>query len=250
MSRVQALLDRVGIVLVRPKYPENIGSAARAACNMGVGQLVVVGTPSKDLEPALKTATHNAAHLVRGIRYCDSLAAALADYALVVGTTARLGRQRMPMAEPSQVGERILPTLATGRVALLFGPEDKGLANEELTFCGLVVHIPTAGHFSSLNLAQAVAILCYELHQGLSRLQGQAPPGLYHPRLAGTQELTGMFEAARLALLALDRSLDQDQADTRLRHLRQAVSRCTLSARESKGLKDTCHQVLKAVEGR
>ena len=250
MSRMQALLNRISIVLVRPKYPENIGSAARAACNMGVGQLVMVGTPPQDLEPALKTATHNAAHLVQGIRYCDSLAVALADYALVVGTTARLGRQRMPMAEPSQVAELIMPTLAKGRVALLFGPEDKGLSNEELTFCGLVVHIPTAAHFSSLNLAQAVAILCYEMHQGLLRLEGQVPPGLYRPRLASPQELGGMFEAARLALRALDHSLGQDQTDVRLRHLRQAVSRCTLSARESKLLKDTCHQVLKTVEGR
>ncbi len=250
MSRVEDLLGRVSIVLARPKYAENLGAVARVAYNMGVGQLVVVGSPPRDLEPALKTATHNAAHLVREILYHDSLATALVDYVLVVGTTARLGRQRMPMAEPSQVGERILPALVRGRAALLFGPEDKGLSNQELTFCGLVVNIPTAPQFSSLNLAQAVAILCYELYQGLLRLDGQTPQGLYHPRPARPQELSGMFEEARLALQALDEFFGQGQADTRLRHLRQAVSQGTLSARETKVLKDTCRQVLKAVEGR
>ena len=156
----------------------------------------------------------------------------------------------MPMAEPSQVGELVQPVLAKGRAALLFGPEDTGLSNEELTCCGVVVNIPTAPQFSSLNLAQAVVILCYELYHGLLRLEGPARHGLYRPRGATPQELAGMFEAARQALQALDHSFGQEQADTRLRHLRQAVSRGTLSARESKLLKDTCHQVLKAVGGR
>lgn len=67
MSRLEELLGRVSIVLLGPKYPENIGSAARAAHNMGVERLVVVGKPLSDPEPALKTATHNAAHLVEGV---------------------------------------------------------------------------------------------------------------------------------------------------------------------------------------
>ncbi len=250
MSRVEDLLARVSIVLLRPKYPENIGSAARAAYNMGIGQLVVVGSPPKPIETALKIATHKAAHLVQGIRYCDNLAAALADYALVVGTTARQGRQRRPMAGPSQLAELILPTLAVGPVALLFGPEDKGLANEDLTFCGLVLTIQTAAQFSSMNLAQAVAILCYELHQGVLRLAGQGEQGLYRPRMAGPQELAAMFEAADIALQALDRSSGLEQTDIRLRHLRNVVRRCSLSAREAKLLKDACRQVARAVEGR
>lgn len=249
MSRLAALLGRVSIVLLRPKYPENIGSAARVAYNMGVGQLVVVGSPPPAMESALKTATHNAAHLVQGILYRDSLAAALADYALVVGTTARRGRQRLPMARPAQLAELILPTLAAGPVALLFGPEDKGLSNEDLTFCGLVLTIQTAAQFSSMNLAQAVAILCYELHQGVAKLEGQSEQGLYRPRVAGCHELAPMFEAADLALQALDRASGLDQKVVRLRHLRNALSRCALSAREAKLLKDVCRQVAQMVGG-
>lgn len=244
---MDALLGRVSIVLSRPKYPENIGSAARAAYNMGVGRLVVVGSPFQDLEPALKTATHKAAHLVETIRYYDRLALAVDEYALVVGTTARRGRQRLPTARPSQLAELIVPQLVAGPVALLFGPEDKGLSNEDLTLCGLVATIQTAGQFSSLNLAQAVAIVCYELHQGFLRLEGQAEQGLYRPRAANQRELLPLFEAANSALQALDRTSGVPQAEIRLRHLRRVVSRCVLSAREVKLLKDTCRQVAEAM---
>lgn len=245
MSRTEELLARVSIVLLGPKYPENIGSAARAAWTMGVGELVVVGSPPADLEPALRTATHNAAHLVRGIRWCATLEAAVAEQALVVGTTARQGRQRMAAAVPSELAERVLPALDRGPVALLFGPEDKGLSNEELTYCGLVITIPTAAQFTSLNLAQAVAITCYELHQGLCRLAGREGDRLYHPRTASPEELAALIEAALLASAALDRALGQALTPTRLRHLRQAVSRLGVSAREAKLLKDACHQVVR-----
>lgn len=247
MSRKDDLLGRISIVLLRPKYPENIGSAARAAFNMGVGRLVVVGSPLKDLEPALKTATHKAAHLVEAICYHDRLVSAVDEYALVVGTTARRGRQRMPAAMPSQLAELILPQLAEGSVALLFGPEDKGLSNEDLTVCGLVATIQTAGQFSSMNLAQAVAIVCYELHQGFLRLEGQAEQGLYRPRTASQHELLPMFAAAISAFQALDRASGLAQVDMRLRHLRSAAVRCGMSAREAKLLKDFCRQVEQAI---
>lgn len=249
MSGVEERLARLSIVLVRPKYAENIGSAARAVCNMGLGRLLVVGSPPTDLSPALKTATHNAAHLVQGLCYCDSVAEAVAGCGLVVGSTARTGRQRRAMAAPYQLAELLLPALASGRVAILFGPEDKGLANADLDCCGLLVTIPTAAQFSSMNLGQAVAILCYELRQGLMRLAGQEGAGLYRPRTAGQEELSAMLTAASLACQALDQSSGQQQAANRLRQLRAAVRRWALSAREAKLFKDACHQVAKALGG-
>lgn len=245
MSQIEALLGRISIILLRPKYPENIGSAARAAYNMGIGRLLVIGAPltPEAMEQARKTATHNAAHLLEGLRYGDSLEAVAGDYALLVGTTARLGRQRMPMAVPAEVAELIVPTLANGPVAFLFGPEDKGLSNEDLACCGLVTTIQTAAHFSSMNLAQAVAILCYELYQGLLRMEGSAARGVYRPRPASREELASMFQAAGKVLRGLDRLSGRDLAETRLRHLRQVAQRCVLSAREAKLLKDACRQL-------
>jgi len=244
MTEVEALLAKVSVVLVRPKYLENIGAAARAACTMGIGRLVVVGSRFDDLEPALKMATHKAAHLVNGIVYHDTLDAAVAGHCLVVGTTARRGRQRMAMARAADLAEIALPALAQGPVALLFGPEDTGLANLELAVCGLVVTIPTASQFSSLNLAQAAMVVCYELYQGCQRLLGQGRGhGLYRPRSATAQELSAMVDAAAQACQALDDGAVRHRAGLRLRHLRQVVSRYPMSAREVKILKDVCRQV-------
>lgn len=239
------MLAQVRIVLVRPKYVENIGSAARAACTMGMGRLVVVGSKPLDLEPTLKTATHNAADLIHGIVYCDTVEAAVAGCFLVVGTTARRGRQRMAMAKASDLAGVVAPVLHQGPVALVFGPEDTGLSNRDLALCGLVATIPTASRFSSINLAQAVMIVCYELYQGFEQLKGgMGGHGLYQPRPANMQEISSMFDAAANACHALDQGGARKKADLRLRHLRQVVSQHPFSARESKLLKDVCHQVV------
>lgn len=245
MNEIEALLAQVSIVLVRPSYLENIGSAARAACTMGLGQLVIVGSKPLDLEPALKTATHNAAYLIHGIAYHDTVEDALAGYSLVVATTARRGRQRMPMANAADLAASVMPALDKGPVALVFGPEDSGLSNLELALCGLVVTIPTAGRFSSINLAQAVMIVCYELYQGAGQYVGiHRGHRLYQPRVASIQETSAMIDAAAHACQALDRGAARKKADLRLRHLRQAVSRYPFSAKEVKLMKDACHQVV------
>jgi len=307
MSSLDALMGRVSLILLRPKYPENIGAAARAAWAMGIGQLVVIGSPLsvQAQEQALKMATHHAAHLVTGIRYAAQLVEVLADFVVVVGATARRGRQRMAFVNPEGLAESLRPILVHGPVALLFGPEDTGLANHDLAACGLVVTIPTsisdhrgklnckrlqgtpagvsparlparkrpvnytsvceqaAGQLSedceadgvpcdrlptsdrlrSLNLAQAVMIISYALRQGLSQREEASASRLYQPRSASPEELAAMFAASRLACLSLDRVSGQGLAETRLRHLRQAVSRAQLSAKEAKLLKDFCCQL-------
>lgn len=249
MNESASALNGVSIVLVRPKYLENIGSAARAACTMGVGRLVVVGSKPVDLESALRTATHNAASLIHGIAYHDSIESAVAGHALVVGTTARKGRQRMVMAQPADLGSIVIPALGKGPVAMVFGPEDTGLSNLELALCGLVVTIPTASQFSSINLAQAVMIVCYELYQGVERLAGQVGGHrLYQPRTASMQEISSMINVAAQAFHALDQGSSRKKADLRLRHLRQAASRYPFSAREIKIIKDTCHQLAERLE--
>ena len=93
-ASLQELLHRVTVILVRPKYPENIGAAARAAINMGISRLAVVDRNRPDMVKVNKTATHNAARLVKDISFYDTLELALEQYSLVVGTTARRGRQR------------------------------------------------------------------------------------------------------------------------------------------------------------
>ena len=166
MSAQQNLLDNIGIVLLHPKYPENIGSVARAAWNMGITNISVVRSEYPDHARMAKLATHNAAHLLDQMTIHENLGDALAPFSQVIGTTARRGRQRIPAKPPRKIMENILPLLPKNRVAFLFGPEDCGLSNEALSYCQQTSAIPTAD-FSSLNLAQAVSIHCYEIFHAL-----------------------------------------------------------------------------------
>ena len=157
------LLSHLAIVLVRPKFPENIGAAARIAWNMGINRLILVRDSLPDREPMARMATHKAAHLIDNLLIYNNLPEALAHFTMVVGTTARRGRQRFVVQTPREMVDALLPQLPNNQVAIIFGPEDTGLTNDDLKYCQMTSAIPTAD-FSSLNLAQAVAIHCYELH--------------------------------------------------------------------------------------
>ena len=152
----------ISIVLKGPRYPENIGAAGRAMMNMGFRDLLVVSPENPDPERMFKMATHKAADIVRKISFHDHLADALAPFQYVVGATARLGGERKETLPPWALASRLIPISQNNKVALLFGPEDTGLANEDIQFCHALVNIPTEG-FSSLNLAQAVMVVCYEI---------------------------------------------------------------------------------------
>ncbi len=188
---MQANLENVTIVLKGPKFPGNVGSAARCAMNMGIGKLIVVGNRDLDDEALRQMATHESKEVVDGIRHFDTLDEALAEFSWVVGTTARQGSGRGPVVSPRRMAEELIPLSKENRIALLFGPEDTGLTNDDLRFCQTVVTIPTAG-FKSLNLSHAVMIVCYELL--VARLDEEAK---FVPKLASSRELEGMYTAAQ-----------------------------------------------------
>ena len=131
----QTLLAHLAIVLIRPKIPENIGAAARIACNMGITRLIIVKDEIPEREAMAKMATHKAAHLIDNIEIYHDLAEALADFSIVVGTTARRGRQRSVEKTPRELVDALIPSLAANQVAILFGPEDTGLTNDDLKYC-------------------------------------------------------------------------------------------------------------------
>lgn len=241
MRQGQNYLENIAIILLQPKYAANVGAAARAALNMGISRLHVVGS-ALDAESVARSATHNAAHLVAAIEYHDDLQQALAGYSMVVGTTARRGRLRQTSVLPRQIAAGIEPFLAGGaKVGVLFGPEDKGLSNEALKYCGLITTIPTAG-FSSLNLAQAVAIICYEIFVTCS---GQPfEEALVHTRRPATvAETEPMYTAAQDLCRKLDALTGKELATRRLHALRQLVARAVVSAREAKLIKDACRNL-------
>lgn len=229
-------LKNVAVVLNRTRYPENIGAAARAVCNMGIGQLVVVAPEKCDLNRVLTLATHAAIDVVEEMLYFEDLAEALAPYNYVVGTTARLGGQRHSVASPSQMAEQLIPISQTNQVALLFGPEDRGLTNEEIRLCHQLVTIPTA-RFSSLNLAQAVMVLCYEL------FKADLPPAkTLTPRLATRLELDGMYDQIKDILVRIN-YIQPENPDYWMNKLRHFFSRLDLRAGDVSIIRGICRQI-------
>lgn len=233
------MLDNITIVLMEPKYPENIGAAARCAMNMGISRLIIVRNEAPDQEKMLKMATHKAAHLIENLERFTDIKKALAPFSCVVGTTARQGRKRRIENSPRYMLDTILPLLANNQVALMFGPEHRGLTNDDLKYCQTTVTIPTAD-FSSLNLAQAVAILCYELYWGVMYSEKVIKPS---PKLANSHELEGMYEHMEEMLNTIG-FLRTNDTSYWIRNIRHFLGRVSLRAKEARIIRGFCRSFL------
>lgn len=239
MNPERPLLSQVAIVLVRPKFAENIGSAARIAFNMGISRLIVVRDELPDRESMAKMATHKAAHILDTMELHTDLGQALAPFSVIIGTTARLGKKRSLEKTPREVIQEVIPELVNNQLAIMFGPEDTGLTNDELKYCRYISSIPTAD-FSSLNLAQAVAIHCYELYY-----QVVHAPQAFTPKaqIASSFELEGMYEHVEEALLCID-FLEEKSHTYYMNTIRQFLGRIRLNSKEAKIIRGICRQFL------
>lgn len=166
----RVLRERIVVVLVRPLQSGNIGSAARAMKNMGLRRLVIVAPPAFDIDRARWMAP-GAEELLDHARFVPDVGAAVADCRFVVATTARRRHSPWPALEPEALASRCFAP--DGPVAVLFGPEDHGLANEEIAHAHALVHIPTDAH-ASINVAQAVLLLGQAIYAE-ARRQGYIP---------------------------------------------------------------------------
>jgi len=230
----------IDVVLSEPQKSENIGASARAMANMGLGRLVLVRPRSLHLDVMESTATSHAWNILAEMAVYDDLDEALAKYGLVVGTTARSGRQRGPFYTPRQLAPSLLTGAKSGQawpVALLFGPERMGLATGDLRRCQKVVRIPTDGHkTSSLNLAQAVLLIGYELL--LAAGASPEPPAV---RPAPQEELSGMY--ADLADLLLQIGfLPTDNHEHWLMNIKKIFNRSLLTSGECNLWRGVCRQ--------
>jgi tRNA/rRNA methyltransferase len=239
MAHNQHLLKNIAIVLVNPKYPENIGSAARAAWNMGITRLIVVAKEYPDHRLMIKLATHNAAHLIDSMEFHEELSQALQPFSQVVGTTARKGRHRTQGNSPRELMKIILPILPKNQIAFLFGAEDRGLTNDDLKYCQFRSAIPTAD-FSSLNLAQAVAIHCYEIFHAVVHEQKDIIP---NPKLASSYEVENMYEYMENSLENID-FLQEKSHEYYMRNIRQFFGRLQLQSKETKLIQSIFRQFL------
>ncbi len=187
------LLDRVCCVLVEPSHPGNIGAAARALKTMGIGRLALV-KPRVFPSPEATARASGADDVLAAATVHSTLAEAIADCAIAVGTTARARYIEWPVEAPRDAAAWIAARPGAPRVALVFGREQAGLTNAEMALCQRMIRIPTNPEYSSLNLAQAVQLCAYEVR--LQALAAAVPAAA--PQAAPGETLATAAELAQL----------------------------------------------------
>lgn len=171
-------IRHVRIILVRPQHEGNVGAAARAMLNMGLRDLWLV-SPRIDRPDPVRWMAHGAEVVLEGMRTVDDLAEALDGTVTAVATTARRRRWRSwPLLDPDEAGSLLASATADAPAALVFGPEDKGLSNDDLALCTHIARVATDPAHTSLNLAQAVLLMAYEVkrHSAAPRPRRQRVP--------------------------------------------------------------------------
>jgi len=154
--------ENIAIILAGTKYPGNIGSTARAMFNMGLTRLILADPKCTINEESYRLAKSGKG-ILDSAKTCRTLKSALRGIRLLVGTTGKSGGYRSQVYTPRVLAPKVLNQAEEQKVGILFGPEDTGLVDEDLKLCQLLVRIPTQQKASSLNLSQAVLVLCYEL---------------------------------------------------------------------------------------
>lgn len=220
------------IILVRPKAPANVGSAARVMKNFGVDELYLVA-PQRPLdENAYALATIGRDILDRAV-HCASVAEAVTGCRLVLGTTARLRRSKSFAVHTPREAAAAFPREGT---AVMFGPEDFGLSNDDLDHCQGYIRIPTTEH-ASLNLAQAVLLVVYEWFVAAQAPRDEAPLAV------APREQLEQFYSHLLGVLHLIGYTDAEREASASRLFRAIFDRAMLSEREVAALRGLCSQI-------
>jgi tRNA/rRNA methyltransferase len=229
------------IVLVRPKEPANIGAAARAMKNFGLHELLLVAPQRPVGRHAYALASH-AGDVLEAAMTCNTLEEALRGRKLVLGTTAR------PRADAARVytPREAASTFPSEGTAILFGPEDFGLSNEDLRHCQGYIRIPTA-EYASLNLAQAVQLVAYEWFVAEQEAMHKDMPAQDLAELPPREVLEGMY-AQLLSTLHLIGYTDAQREGSADRLFRAIFDRADLSAREVAALRGLWRQVAWAAQ--
>jgi tRNA/rRNA methyltransferase len=228
--------NNVHFILIGPTEPGNIGAAARAIKNMGFFRLELVDPVPYLTDEARAMACH-AKDVLRAARVHKTFPPAIAGKSLVAGTTRRLGEKRGLILDVRRGVSRIRQAAAKNQVAVLFGNEHTGLTSRELDECGLVLTIPSSALFPSLNLAQCVMIVAYEL----SRLEVKTKP----PELVENKELQKLYRRIpkTLQLLGYGRKGNMDLKAEIVRNLKRLIGRAGLTEWELNMLLGLCTRI-------
>lgn len=239
------------VILVEPQLGENIGAAARAMLNCGLSDLRLVRPRDGWPNTQAQAAATGAAWVIEEARLYDTTVEAVADLERTYATTARHREMLKPIKTPPVVASEIRAGAAIGeRAGLLFGPERTGLSNDDVALASAVLHVPLNPDFTSLNLAQAVLLVCWEwfrlqTESELLRATSLVEPSSVSAR-ATQSELINFFEH-------LEQELDRsgflrvaEKRDIMVRNLRNLFHRAELESHEVR----TLHGVVSYLVGR
>ncbi len=231
--------ENIVVVLVEPQGPRNVGSVCRAMRNFGLEELRLVNPQADHLIHEARQMAVKATDTLEAAKSYPTLAEALADCAVSFGTTRRFGRYREGMLHPDEAAQHLLPITETGKVALVFGREDKGLHTAELDLCQHFVTIPTSDQLPSMNLAQAVALCLYEIYKVKGLLSGNS-----HGRkqLATNENLEQMYQHMQESLTRVG-FLNPQNPDHIMRAFRRILGRSGLNEREVRIMRGLFSQI-------
>jgi len=228
-SAVPTALDRIRVVLSHPSHPGNIGAAARAMKAMGLSRLVLVN-PKVFPDAQADAMAAGATDLLVQAEVVDTLAHALSGTVLAVAMTARRRELAVPALWARDAAAELIAMAGSGDVALVFGNETSGLSNDELAMCRRWSMIPVNPEFSSLNLAAAVQVMCYELR--LAALDPGAPPAISGAgEIASHDEVEGLIAHIERAALSSE-FLDPASPKRLIPRLRRMFARAVPEKKE------------------
>jgi tRNA/rRNA methyltransferase len=231
-----SMLNNIVIILVGTKHAGNIGSAARAMHNMGINSLRLARPQCRIDEEALRMA-RSGASVLNSARSYRSLASALRGIRFVVGTTGKSGGNRDQTVSARALASLMLSHAKRQKVGIVFGPEDTGLVDDDLLRCQLLMRIPTHPQAHSINLAQAVMLVGYELYLGNLECEPARVPVL-----APVEEAEAMYAQLEAALRTIG-FLHDENARHMMFRLRRLLGRAGLEHSDLGVLRGIARQI-------
>ncbi|MBU4484071.1 RNA methyltransferase [bacterium] len=246
-------LYNIHITLVNPEGPLNIGAVTRAMKNFGFTSLDLVN-PCDYINDDSYTMACGAKNLLHEAKAYNSIDAAIATSSLVIGFTRRSGIYRSPLIPFNEMVSKVLSQSENNQVSLLFGRERTGLTNDELDKCPVVCYLPTSNDYGSLNLAQAVLLVCYEISQSLchSECSEESPLKNRDPQFVNNNEIEVAY--SKLSELLFRIGFD-DQDETRyhtkiLKSFKRIFGRAGLERRDLDMILGVVKRVFKILDNK
>ena len=250
-SNLMNTLPHIKIVLVNTSHPGNIGATARAMKNMGLSRLALVNPVDFPSGVAVGRAA-SALDVLEQAEVVNTLGEAIADCALVIGSSARSRSLPWPMLTPEQSTAKLIKESQSAKVALVFGREDSGLNNEELQLCHFHVQIPASPEYSSLNLAAAVMVLCYEIRRAVLRdeeADDKAEDEYWDQERATVKQVEYFYEHLERVLVEIDFH-DPDNPRQLMQRMRRLFGRVRIDAMEMNILRGILTNIEHKIKGR